>query len=380
MNWPVIVLDGPALNQTLATIRFDQHGDKTHQEIFICSKWETGFAWAQEHGYSQALFVKSGTVFSDWIAFKELVNRYPHQGLIAHIIWPPGGTLALDEQCWFANINQFDIKDLLPGAVDHPVPIRSEQNLHDDYTPLWVKAGTAATKYTTTLFGQGLIAQQLSNNQPVVNWNNAARDLKSFMYNGQLDLTPFQEYKTIAENQLWLFNNEPMVVVKKSQLVSPGSGLSWMVNIVDPATTTIQIVDISSIQLKFCQELWNNWDGLDYGTFAWTFVSNNKLVHYELDNPQLTPLERLQLKGKTKFIEYVNRRFDQLVPDNFKSQWQLAKQTKQVDFCNANLIQWVLDNNIDKYDDIWCSNILNYKWTLLHTTVEQYTLFQSKIK
>ncbi len=37
-------------------------------------------------------------------------------------------------------------------------------------------------------------------------------------------------------------------------------------------------------------------------------------------------------------------------------------------------------DNIDKYDDIWCSNILNYKWTLLHTTVEEYENFQRKIK
>jgi hypothetical protein len=214
----------------------------------------------------------------------------------------------------------------------------------------------------------------------VVNWNRVARDLKRFMYNGHLDLAPFEDYKRIAENQLWIFNNEPITVVGKARLVTPGSGFSWILNMIDPATQEIQIVDISQTQIQFCRDLWNTWDGTDYGTFAWDFVTQHKLQHYELDNPLLTPLERLQLRNRTRFIAYVNQRFDQLVPPDFQQQWQSAQQTKRLDFCNANLIQWVLDNDTDKYDDIWCSNILNYKWTLLHTTVEQYTKFQSKLK
>ena len=64
---------------------------------------------------------------------------------------------------------------------------------------------------------------------------------------------------------------------------------------------------------------------------------------------------------------------------NFVNYWQNAQKTKIVKFCNDNLIDWVLKNNIRDYDNIWCSNILNYKWTLLHTTVEQYNNFQLKI-
>jgi hypothetical protein len=67
------------------------------------------------------------------------------------------------------------------------------------------------------------------------------------------------------------------------------------------------------------------------------------------------------------------------VKENFSSHWQHAQKTKVVEFCNDNLIDWVLENNISDYDNIWCSNILNYKWTLLHTTVEKYNNFQLKI-
>jgi hypothetical protein len=379
MMWPVILKDGPHRNQTLATIKFNKFGDSTNQQIFICKEWAEGLTWAKQQGHTWALFVKSGTIITDWAQWKQLVDQYPHNGLIAHLIWPPEQQLYLDDQCWFMNVDNFEVDDFTVTKVNHPLPVRSDQNLHDNYTPLWVKPSDKQTEYSVNKFGQGLVARQLQHNRPIVNWNNSARDIKSYLYNNTIDWSTFQNYKNIAENQLWIFNNEPIVLVKKAKLVSPGSGLSWILNILDSATTKIQIVDISKVQIKFCQALWDTWTGTDYGNFVWNFIEQNNLVHYEFDNPNLTPLERLQLKSKTKFIEYVNNRVNVVVDKNFESQWSIAKQKKQVDFCNDNLINWVLANDIDEYDNIWCSNILDYKWTLLHTTVEQYEKFQEKI-
>jgi hypothetical protein len=346
----------------------------------VCNEWIDGFRWAKENGHTCVLFVKSGTVILDWHRFHQLIEYYPHTGLIAHLIWPPGDRLYMHDQCWFMNVNYFESEDFTVTQVSHPAPVRSNQNLHDDYTPLWVKPTLDSTvEYDVTNFGQGIIARQLQNNRALVNWNNSARDLKLFLYNNTLDLSLFQDYKDVAENQLWVFNNEPITTVGKQKLVSPGSGLYWMLNIVDPVTTKIQIVDISRVQVKFCQALWHTWDGTDYGSFVWQFINENKLIHYELDNPRLSPLEKLKLKGKTRFIEYVNSTFDNIVGDDFSRQWTQAQETKTVDFCNDNLITWVLNNNISDYDHVWTSNILKYKWTLLHTTVDEYKKFQSKI-
>ena len=59
---------------------------------------------------------------------------------------------------------------------------------------------------------------------------------------------------------------------------------------------------------------------------------------------------------------------------------QQAQKTKVVKFCNNNLIDWVLKNDVSGYNNIWCSNILSYKWTMLHTTVDKYNSFQLKIQ
>ena len=379
MPWPVIILDGPLRNQTLSGIQFDKHGKTTKQEVFVCNNWVDGILWVKQHGHKFALFVKSGTMFTDWHQWKKLVDTYPHAGLIAHLIWHPGEQVRLDDQCWFMDLDKFDAEDFTINTVCHPVPVRSDQNLHDNYTPLWIKPGLAVTEYTTTSPGQGLIAKQLQSNQAVVNWNNAARDLKFFSYDGTINLLKFQDYKNIAENQLWIFNNEPIAIVKQQQLVSPGSGLYWILNIIDDATQHLQIVDISRVQIDFCQQLWTTWDGTDYGNFVWKFITQNKLTHYEIDNPNLTALEKLQLKKQSTFVEYINSRFTKQVGKNFVNCWQHAQKTKVVEFCNDNLIDWVLKNNMSVYDNIWCSNILDYKWTLLHTTVEQYNNFQLKI-
>jgi hypothetical protein len=381
MTWPVIIKHGPDLNQTLSGIRFDKFGNNTNQEIHVCSDWRDGFEWAQQNQHTQALFVNSGTIITDWEKFSQLLDNYPHSGLIAHLIWHPAQQLYLDDQCWFMNLSGFEANDFSVTQVIHPCPVRSNQNLHDDYTPLWIKPSpNQETQYPVTNFGQGLVARQLLSQRPIVNWNNAMRDLKFFLYDNPLDLIKFQDYKNIAENQLWVFNNEPVVVIKQPRLLSPASGLSWMLNIVDTATEQIQLVDISRTQIKFAQELWATWNGDNYGEFVWNFITANKLLHYELDNPKLTPLERLKLKGQTKFVAYVNSTFNLAIGPGFKDQWILSQQTKTVEFCNDNLINWVLNNDVSGYDHIWCSNILNYKWTLLHTTVEQYTQFQEKIQ
>lgn len=380
MSWPVIVLDGPLRNQTLSGIQFDKHGEPTKQEVFIFNNWVDGIVWAKQHDHKSALFVKSGTMFTDWHQWKTLVDTYPHAGLIAHLIWHPGDRVHLDDQCWFMELDNFDIEDFTINTVAHPAPIRSDQNLHDDYTPLWIKPRGTEIEYVTTAFGQGLIAKQMQSNRAVVNWNNTARDLKFFSYSGVPDLTQFQDYKNMAETQLWIFNNEPIIVVGQPRLVSPGSGLSWILNIIDTSTQHLQIVDISRTQIDFCQQLWSTWDGVDYGNFVWNFIKQNKLTHYQLDNPSLTPLEKLKLNKQSTFVEYVNSRFESHTGDNFANRWQQAQKTKVVEFCNDNLVDWVLNNDISNYNNIWCSNILNYKWTLLHTTVEKYNSFQLKIQ
>jgi len=382
MAWPVIIKRGQHLNLTLAGVKFDRYGQHTGQTIILCDDWQQGFCAARDQGYQQALFVNSGTAILDWTAWKTLIDKYPHQGLIAHIIWPPEGSLTLDDQCWFMDLDRFEPGDFDHQQVSHPVGIRSDTNLHDDYTPLWIKPDISNTvTYQTSEFGQGLIAQQLCQNRTIVNWNNHARSLKLFAYQAQTDhiLQASKDYIQLAEHQLWVLNNEKLVQATARQILQPGSGLCWIANMIQPSVEHIQIVDISRTQIDFVQQLWQQWSGTDYGSFAWEFIQQNQLKHYELDQANLSPVERLRLRSRSRFVEHVNTQFAQIMPDDFVSRWQQARANKTLHTACGNLVHWVLNNDIQHFDQIWCSNILDYKWTFLHTSVQDYERFLHQI-
>jgi len=186
-------------------------------------------------------------------------------------------------------------------------------------------------------------------------------------------------YKDLAENQLWVFNNEPVQLLNGTRLVMPGSGLCWLANIVQPQVQDIHIVDISRQQIKFCLELWENWDGNNYAQFTWDYIKRNQLQHYELDIADLDPVGRLRLRKEENFIAYVNEQFEKLLP-NFSLQWVQAKHNKKLHARVGSIIDCVLDNRLKEIDSIWQSNILDYKWTYMHHTEKQIAEYEKAIE
>lgn len=382
----VVVLNGPELNATLASIEYNYWGQKNNQPIIICNSWQEGFIQAKNNKCKLVLFVRSGTIFLDWDKWISLLSNYPHQGLVAHLIWHPTQLPYIDDQCWLADLSKFEIADLSITEIISNNPIRSEQNLHDDYTPLWIKSGDHTITYTNTNFGQGLIAKQLNNNKVISNWSTKARDLKFFCYPGtdvqDKIYKTFENYLTLAENQLWIFNNEQFNITNRPRLVTPGSGLHWIFNIIQPWVTQVNVVDISKIQIAFCNKLWTHWNGSNYGEFSWNFIQDLKLTHYEIDQANLSDLDRLMLKKPTRFIEYTNSKFDQLLLahgiKDFANKWQNAKQHKQLTTTNDNLVHWMLAHP-DEKNNLWTSNILDYKWTKLNTSAADCEKFKRLI-
>ena len=365
MNWVVIILNGPKKYLTLGTVQYGKYGQRTQQSIVFCDTWQQGFAQARDKGFDHALFVKSGTVFTDWEAWCKLLNNYPHQGLIAHIIWHPGTQVYLDDQCWFMDLTKFDVEDFNTKTIRQHVPVRSVKNLHDDYTPLWIKSTDAVEQFDSANFGQGIIARQLGNKKSIVNWNNSARDIKHFDYNTDQWRTWLQDYVDLAETQLWVFNNEPISVEPAQHLVTPGSGLYWMLHKCHPDVKAIDIIDISRTQVEFCKQLQSNWDGYNYGQFVWNYIKQNNLIHYEMDQANLTSMERLRFKKQQYFVDYTNSVFDRLTTQagitNFAMQWKNS-QCKII-ILHGNLVE----RTVPSTARVWMSNILDYKYTLITT-------------
>lgn len=316
----VLLKHGKDDNISLGTIKFDRYGTKTNQEILVCENFDKGLA--QANSYNSFLLVDSGTYFTDWYEFCRLLRNYPHKGIIAHILRGNG----FHSQCMYIERQCLKYVDFSNNTFKGTV-IESDKNIHDDYTPLSAKV----------------------DGQLVVNFNNRMRGIKKFKYPNTIP--NFAEYKQVAENQLWVYNNEPVEIINANRILMPGSGLYWLLQAAY-TSSNIQILDISHSQVNFCKYLLENWDGNDYKKVAHEFILKNNIKHYADDFP-------------------VN------LPEDFPVRWQ--SRTSTVSVQQGDIIEHVLAGNTD-YDYIWQSNILNYKWGLITHNEEKLKKFNETIR
>jgi len=375
MNIVCIVRKGKDLSHTLASIKFGQYGESLNIPYVICDSWEEGFQKSNE--YTHGLFIDSGTIFYDLQKFIKDINNFPHQGCIGHIIDPknPDEYYYLDSQCFFVDLRLFCIDDFAEEfSKQDYVPVRSVKNIHHDYTPLWIRKSKEMKFYSGMHFGSNLISKMFKLGKIVVNFSNVLRSQKQFLYNDELKnkwLEFNKDYLSIASDQLWILNNEPIHLdFKNRNLITPGSGFFWMLAAQSPIIDKLDIVDISTTQINFVETLLKEWNGIDYGEFVIDFMEKNSVTHYNLDK-DITKLERIKFKNRKLLKDYINNKCPNI-------DWHLVK-TKKITLHNENIVSFILHQQDNS--DVWMSNILDYKFTFLTTThneIEQFDMYLKK--
>ena len=371
-NKTVVVVAGKVNeNLTLTSLMFDYYGKTTGISVIKADSWKSGYNIARAEDNTHALFVSAGTIFTDIKAFLQQLNNYPNYGLVGHIVDPLNhDAFWLHQQCLYLDLSLFDADDFDIQDFSSIEPVRSPANIHDEYTPLWLRPSRITRQYIGKRFGERLIAKQLSSGRPVVNFHQSLRQYKTYCYK-QEDFDQYlstqEEYIKLAENQLWVFNNEPYKVYNvHDELICPGSGLYWMFHLAATDIKSVRLVDISKTQIQFVKELWKNWNGNNYGQFVSDFIKQNKIQHFNLEDPDISKLERIKLLKPSTLIDRINTTFDKQCQlhniQDFAVNWQLAKN-KNVDFYNRDIVDFLLEDNTQS--DVWLSNILNYKYTLL---------------
>lgn len=358
-------------NLTLTSLMFDYYGKATEFSVITADSWRSGYNMARAQGNTHALFVSAGTVFTDLKAFLQQLENYPNYGLVGHIVDPLNhDAFWLHQQCLYLDLSLFDADDFNIQDFKSVKPVRSTANIHDDYTPLWLKPSTITTHYIGKRFGERLIAKQLSAGRPIVNFNQSLRQYKTYCYkqeNVDQYLTDQEEYIKLAENQLWIFNNESYQIYNvHDTLICPASGLYWMFHLVASEIQTIKLVDISRPQIQFAKKLWEEWNGSDYGQFVSDFIKQNNIKHFNLEDPNISKLDRIKLLKPSTLIDRVNATFEKQCQlhniQDFSVKWQKIKN-KNINFYNRDIVDFLLEDN--KQSDVWLSNILSYKYTLL---------------
>jgi len=378
----IVIRRGPLYNLTLAGTCYNKDGQRIKNYIVSCDTWEEGWKRAINLKADQVLFVDSGTVFNDIDDFLFELKNYPHQGLVGHIIDNQDGTFKLDQQCFLVNIKQFTSNVLTTQKALGIEAVRSEQNIHDNYTPLWLKPGQVKQFVEYKHFGQSLIDQQLMSNRIVSNWQNKMRGIKQFLYTEQDSkqwIATQKQYCQLAENQFWILNNEPTKLYSKSKLITPASGLCWIKNLFQDTIKEITLVDISKIQCKFVTQLLDHWDGHNYGEFVYNFLLKNQILNFNLDNlTVISKQQQIELIKTKKIIDIINDKFNQEFNHNFAEQWQVNK-SKVVKVINDDLVKFLPVTDLDD-TSVWASNVLDYKYTLLQNSNKELTYADELIR
>jgi hypothetical protein len=375
----IVILQDTNYAKTLATIKFDQHGQTIPNlpTVITVPEWRAGFEHCWTQGLERVLFVRSGTVFTEFQSFLNILSQHENQGLIGHLLyWPDRGYPILHDQCFYLDLSLFKKRDLAESGT-WPLLDVSTEHVHDDYTPTWI-SHTCGTAPAQGGFGSGLIANVLSKKGKVVNWSTAARAYKIYLYPDQVDAynkwTMSQAgFTERISNHLWVTNNETLYPVTGKQFVGPAAGACWWLNLCRPEIESAHLIDISYRQLDFARWMIDTWNGKDFGQFAMMYMFRNKVMSFTLDRDDV---DAISLLRERKFAPYVNDWVDQQLQrfgiDDLESAWAQARR-KPIKLSNEDLVQWVIKNH--PVEGLWCSNVSMFKYTLLTNTWEDIELF-----
>jgi hypothetical protein len=242
--------------------------------------------------YSYAVVLSTGTEFLNGDEFFHEVEKvvYSNQDffLIGHIPDRDDGYYELHEQCYIINLNTYeDLEYPKVGQIAYysthiqVQPKRSDENIHDDYTPVWVTPGDTEKTYKHKWHGWNILSVAFANRKQVIPFPEQFRKNKKFYYPNYepafINACTYLYGKNQVATQtlFYPYNTEQIVDIKFKgpvrQLVIQASGLQFVDYLLTygyTSETTVRFVDYNLFALECMKEIVTRWDGNDYIEFV----------------------------------------------------------------------------------------------------------------
>lgn len=299
--------------------------------------------------YKHAVVLATGTEFINGRACFDAIEQAVQKDyfLQGHIPDRNDGYYQLHEQCYIINLEIYnEIGKPEIGKFSYydehkqVIPLRSEENIHDDYTPLWVAPGRETKIYTHKWHGWNIISLALENDLPILVFDEAIRKNKKYYYpDYEPAFRQAQEYlygKQVVSNQalFYPFNTEKATVFdiqRIDQLVVQASGLNWVDYLVQNdynEKTVVNFVDNNIFALE-CMQIIVNWDGKDYPTLIKEYITDRcKFLDINIQ-------ERIAIPFRS--LDNLWEEFLTLHP-NWIEQWTDIKSKVTFKFTHADLV------------------------------------------
>jgi len=207
--------------------------------------------------------------------------------LAGHILDRKEAYYELHEQCYVVNLRKYkeyecpDIGEFGRNQKHFEnAPIRSDENFHDDYTPLWVKPGDEFTEFKHKCHGWNILRVAFDNKENVEVFNQNMRNSKRCYYaTHETDFIEnsqwiYKKYNLCNSRLFYPVNTEePQEVNVKGplkQLIVPASGFNWIKYLEKygyDENTEVLFYDYNPNALYYMQKTVEKFSGGDYQQF-----------------------------------------------------------------------------------------------------------------
>jgi hypothetical protein len=319
--------------------------------------------------YTHAVVLSTGTEFINGDEFFHEVEKlvYSHKDffLMGHIPDRDDGYYELHDQCYIINLKKY--KDLNCPVVgefayysEHKQiePLRSPYNVHDDYTPTWVRWGTHTKTYKHKWHGWNILSVAFNAQESVDVFPEAFRNNKVYYYpNYEPAFIPKSTYlygknQVAAQTMFYPHNTEEIIKIDFQgpirQLITQSSGLNWIDYLITYGynkDTVVRFVDYNLFALECMKHIVDNWDGSNYARFVQDYIKQRA---------------SFLNKDGTEWLAAQGKLYNPNIPE-----WTLIKETIKFEFRHEDLVlNKALDVStwVDKLPNtiIHLSHIFNY--------------------
>lgn len=263
-------------------------------------------------GYEYAVVVSTGTEFINGDSFFKNVKKLTSSEffIAGHILDRGDAYYELHHQCYIINLTVYSNlgypsigQQELGAKHQQEKPWRSRENIHDDYTPVWVSGGEDVTQYNHKCHGWNILSIAFNKDLNVLVFSNDIRNSKKHFY--PENQTEFLKHVSWAYQREHYCATEfvhtettdsaPTIVKNVRQVLTPASGTIWLDTIHPTEPVTVIMYDYNQEALSYWER---NVPAISNVTYKFVKLD---ILHQNIDLSSI-----LNLEIKDTFINLSN--------------------------------------------------------------------------
>ena len=248
--------------------------------VFVSQYEDKMLSDVSDLGFTHAVVYSTGTEFINgeecFTAFKSLCEK--DFFLAGHILDRKDAYYELHSQCYVVNLTRYNEfrkptvgKQQLGKSHKQVEPLRSTDNIHDDYTPTWIRSGNTVKDYMHQAHGWNILKTAFDNKVEVLVFDSSIRDNKKHYYpESPEDFKQHSQWlyyrQTVCQNNfIHTTSNEypPDLKEKFTQVFSPASG-SWWKDYLAEGPVDVVLYDYNQRALDYWKEHAPAFDNVTY--------------------------------------------------------------------------------------------------------------------